>query len=96
MERFELYFGGLELANAFSELNDPDEQKERLLEEQAERKRLGRTLYPLDEEFLEALSYGMPPSAGIALGVERLLMLLMDEDHIAEVQPFPVHLWPPT
>ena len=96
MERFELYFGGLELANAFSELNDPDEQRKRLMEEQAERKRLARTLYPLDEEFLEALSYGMPPSAGIALGVERLLMLLMDEDHIAEVQPFPVHFWPLT
>ena len=96
VERFELYFGGLELANAFSELNDPDEQRKRLMEEQAERKRLARTLYPLDEEFLEALSYGMPPSAGIALGVERLLMLLMDEDHIAEVQPFPVHFWPLT
>lgn len=93
VERFELYFGGLELANAFSELTDPDEQRERLLRERAERERLGRMLYPVDEEFLEVLSYGMPPSAGIALGVERLLMLIMDKEDIAEVQPFPAFLW---
>ncbi|NOZ56308.1 MAG: EF-P lysine aminoacylase GenX, partial [Calditrichaeota bacterium] len=75
VERFELYVGGLELANAFSELTDPIEQRQRLLHEQDERRQLGRTVYPVDESFLEALEVGLPDSAGIALGVDRLVML---------------------
>ena len=74
-ERFELYAGGLELANGFSELTDAVEQRRRLLEEQAFRARIGRPVYPLDEQFLAALPR-MPEAGGGALGLDRLLMLL--------------------
>jgi len=87
-ERFELYIGGIELANAFSELNDPEEQRKRFEEEQQTRARLGRPVYPIDEELLQAL-VKMPPSAGIALGVDRLIMLLCDAASIEEVIAFP-------
>ena len=87
-ERFELYIGGIELANAFSELNDPEEQRKRFEEEQQTRARLGRPVYPIDEELLQALAK-MPPSAGIALGVDRLIMLLCDAASIEEVIAFP-------
>ena len=76
-ERFELYVAGLELANAFSELVDPVEQRRRFESEQRLRAVLKKPLYPIDEELLEALSR-MPPSAGIALGVDRLVMLFCD------------------
>jgi elongation factor P--(R)-beta-lysine ligase len=88
-ERFELYIAGLELANAFSELNDPMEQRKRFVEEQKIREKLGRPVYPIDEELLQALSY-MPPSAGIALGVDRLIMLFCDAPAIQEILPFPL------
>lgn len=88
-ERFELYVGGLELANAFSELVDPVEQRRRFESEQRLRAVLGKPLYPIDEELLEALSR-MPPSAGIALGVDRLVMLLCDAPRIQEVLAFPL------
>ena len=87
-ERFELYIAGLELANAFSELNDPIEQRKRFEEEQSLRARLGRPVYPIDEELLQALSK-MPPSAGIALGVDRLAMIFCDAASIEEVVAFP-------
>ena len=87
-ERFELYAGGLELANAFSELTDPDEQRKRFESEQRLRAVLERPLYPIDEELLAALSR-MPPSAGIALGVDRLVMLFSDAATIQEVVAFP-------
>jgi lysyl-tRNA synthetase class 2 len=90
VERFELYAGGLELGNAFSELIDVREQEERLQREKAARVALNREVYPVDCTFLEALQRGMPPSAGIALGVDRLLMLLLNASHIREVMPFPV------
>jgi lysyl-tRNA synthetase class 2 len=88
-ERFELYAGGLELANAFSELTDPVEQRQRLFAERSHRERMGKTLYPMDESFLEALERGLPDCAGIALGVDRLVMLLAGASSIREVIPFP-------
>jgi lysyl-tRNA synthetase class 2 len=86
-ERFELYAGGLELANGFSELNDPVEQRLRFLE--ANRKRSGKGLQelPMPEPFLEELA-AMPPSAGIALGVDRLVMLFTDSSNIDDVVAF--------
>ena len=87
-ERFELYAGGLELANGFSELNDPVEQRARLVEEQALRRRLGRPVLPLDEPFLAALAR-MPDAGGVAVGFDRLLMLLTGATSIAEVLLFP-------
>jgi lysyl-tRNA synthetase class 2 len=87
-ERFELYAGGLELANGFSELNDPVEQRARLVEEQAVRARLGRPALPLDEPFLAALGR-MPEAGGVAVGFDRLLMLLTGAGRIGEVLLFP-------
>lgn len=87
-ERFELYAGGLELANGFSELTDAAEQRRRLEEERAQRGRLGRRAYPLDERFLEALSR-MPDAGGVAVGVDRLLMLLTGAEAIEDVLLFP-------
>lgn len=87
-ERFELYAGGLELCNGFSELTDPAEQRARFLQEQAERARLGRAVFPLDERLLAALA-SMPPAGGVAVGVDRLLMLLTGARTIAEVLLFP-------
>jgi lysyl-tRNA synthetase class 2 len=88
-ERFELYIAGLELANAFSELNDAEEQRRRFEEEQRHRAKLGKPVYPIDEELLESLSR-MPPSAGIALGVDRLAMIFCDAQNIQEVLAFPL------
>ena len=79
-ERFEVFIGTLEIANAFTELNDPLEQRERL-GKQADAER--------DQEFLEALEYGMPPTAGIGIGIDRLLMALTDSDSIRDVILFP-------
>ena len=87
-ERFELYAGGLELANGFSELTDAVEQRRRLLEEQAFRARIGRPVYPLDEQFLAALPR-MPEAGGVALGLDRLLMLLIGGRSLADVLLFP-------
>jgi len=87
-ERFEIYSAGLELANAFSELSDPLEQRRRFEEEQKLRARLGKPVYPIDEELLGALSR-MPPSAGVALGLDRLVMLFCDAPSIQEVLAFP-------
>jgi len=86
--RWELYIGGLELANAFSELTDPAEQRTRFETCAADRRALGKPVYPLDEDFLSALEEGLPPSAGIALGVDRLVMLLAGADSLDEVLPF--------
>jgi lysyl-tRNA synthetase class 2 len=89
-ERFELYAGGLELANGFSELADAAEQRRRLVAEQEERRRLGRPVFPLDERFLEAVGR-MPPSGGVAVGFDRLLMLLVGAASISDVLLFPAH-----
>lgn len=88
-ERFELYLAGVELANAFSELTDAEEQAKRLERERDQRTGMGQGLYPVDASFLEALRMGMPEAAGIALGVDRLVMLLADAPSIQEVLAFP-------
>jgi lysyl-tRNA synthetase class 2 len=88
VERFELFAGGLELANAFGELVDPVEQRARLAADLAERRRLGKPLYPIDERFVAALDEGLPPCAGIALGLDRLVMLLLGAREIREVLSF--------
>ncbi len=87
-ERFELYAHGLELANGFSELTDAQEQRRRLLLEQAQRRAAGRAVYPLDEAFLEAVAH-LPPSGGVAVGLDRLLMLLLGAEELSEVLLFP-------
>jgi lysyl-tRNA synthetase class 2 len=87
-ERWELYIGGIELANAFSELTDPVEQRKRFEDCAVERRALGKPVYPLDEDFLAALESGLPPAAGIALGVDRLVMLLAGASSLDDVLPF--------
>lgn len=77
-ERWELYVAGLELANAYSELTDAAEQRERFEACAAKRRELGKEVYPIDVPFMEALDSGLPPSGGIALGVDRLAMILAD------------------
>ncbi len=89
-ERVELYAGGRELGNGFSELTDPVEQRHRLLEEQRLRASLGREPIPLDEPFLEALAQ-MPPAGGIAVGLDRVLMMMLEVERIDEVLLFPAH-----
>jgi elongation factor P--(R)-beta-lysine ligase len=87
-ERFELYACGLELANGFSELCDSREQRRRLIDEQQQRRRLGREVFPLDEKFLAALDR-IGEAGGVAVGFDRLLMLLTGAETIAEVLLFP-------
>ncbi len=90
-ERFELYWGGLELANAFSELVDAESQEARIKKDQDSRRQLGKPIIPIDPEFIAALKKGFPPTGGIALGVDRLLMLLTGAKDINEVLPFPAN-----
>lgn len=84
-ERFELYVCGLELANAFSELTDPAEQEARFKADMDLKEKLYGVRYPIDQEFLEALRYGMPESAGIAMGVDRLVILFAGATEIEDV-----------
>ncbi|MCB9728327.1 MAG: EF-P lysine aminoacylase GenX [Deltaproteobacteria bacterium] len=87
-ERFELFIGGLELANAFGELSDAEEQRRRCVAENAERRALGLPELPLDEAFLDALTQGLPPTAGIAVGLDRVVMLVTGAEDIDEVLAF--------
>lgn len=87
-ERWELYIGGLEIANAYSELTSPTEQRARLMAIADERRKAGRPVYVQDEAFLLALERGMPECAGAALGLDRLIMLLTDSDTIEKVRYF--------
>lgn len=88
-ERMEFYISGLEVGNAFDELNDPDIQHQRFLKDQKERRQRGLVDVPLDDEFLNHLKLGMPPTAGIAIGLERLFMGLMGIGEISELLEFP-------
>ena len=88
-DRFEVYWGGLELANAFHELNDPKENEARFREDHERKKELGKPAVPVDEELVRALYYGLPPSGGIALGLDRLFMAIFDIEDIADTRAFP-------
>lgn len=87
-DRFETYIGGVECSNGFRELTDADEQRARFIEDLAQRARLGRPSYPMPERFLRAMARGMPPSAGVALGFDRVVMLATGARTISEVLPF--------
>ncbi|MGB3922219.1 MAG: amino acid--tRNA ligase-related protein [Minisyncoccia bacterium] len=89
IDRFQLVVGGLELVNAFAELNDPIDQRARYMEEDRKGKGGQKEISPSDEEYLEAMEYGMPPNGGIGIGVDRLVMLLTDTKNIKEVILFP-------
>ncbi|MBW3015490.1 lysine--tRNA ligase [Candidatus Woesearchaeota archaeon] len=89
VERFEPYIFGMEIGNAYSELNDPIRQRE-LLEEQAEQLRGGaEEAHPMDEDFIRSIEYGMPPTGGMGVGVDRMVMILTNQDTVREVILFP-------
>lgn len=89
VERFQLYIGGGEIANAFTELNDPLDQLARFVEQQRDREAGDEDAMPIDMDYVNALMYGMPPTGGIGIGIDRLTMLLTDQANIRDVILFP-------
>lgn len=87
--RFQGYIGGLEIINGFAELNDPIDQKKRFLETARELEKGDEEAHPYDETFIEALEYGMPPTAGLGIGIDRLVMILTDSKYLKDVLYFP-------
>jgi lysyl-tRNA synthetase class 2 len=92
-ERFELFINGMECANGFSELNDPAEQHQRFVDQMSERERGDEEAMVMDDDYIRALSYGMPPAAGIGIGIDRFVMLLTNKQSIRDVILFP-HMRP--
>jgi elongation factor P--(R)-beta-lysine ligase len=87
--RFELFLGGIELANGFAELTDADEQQRRFELDLRQRRQAGRHEPPMDDDFLEALRHGLPSCAGVAIGLDRLLAVMSDADRVADTMAFP-------
>ena len=87
--RFEVYMRGMEIANAFYELTDPSQQRTRFREDQRKRAALKKVVYPIDEAFMYGLASGLPPTAGIALGLDRLAMVLLGKGRLDQILPFP-------
>jgi lysyl-tRNA synthetase class 2 len=89
VDRFQLIINGLEIANGFSELNDPLDQRQRFIEQDKAKEKGEKEVSPSDEEYIEAMEYGMPPAAGLGIGIDRLIMLLTNTHNIREVILFP-------
>jgi lysyl-tRNA synthetase class 2 len=89
VERFECFAAGMEFANAFTELNDPDEQRARFEQQRADQAAGDDETQPYDEDYVQALEYGMPPTGGIGIGIDRLTMILSGRHSIREVVLFP-------
>lgn len=90
-ERFEVYVNGIELANGFHELQNSDEQRRRFLSDNEKRKQLGKLEVPIDQRLLEALQHGLPACAGVALGIDRLIMLALQQQNLNDVLSFDIN-----